>query len=594
MRWRILISFILAVVPSSSIAAPNDGILINEVPSRAGGLVPPPFMAHQGTPSTCAYADIISGLTTAISSAPRKSNEVRGSDSGPTPVLGPGDNIRDTPTLSDVIRQRKAQLEQSRSAGSVRSKTEIARLDGLINAVQKDVDLINSKTGTGYMGMGVNPGVPEINPRDQVRLVELTQEKIALNYQKQVEMDRANLDEIYYQRQLAGIEYGEDINPVMQSIYRHQEALVGSGSLRPLARELVSFAGFSVGGPAGLVAGSLVGNLLGGVADRIAKKISAFFNKADPKLEDILASLQEVCRWHEFSMAVTKNLTDPRVKELREKKRKDFLTALDRSEEAIACSDRKDLLRRHIESLDLFVKIVKNRIGAKKIKIDDAYKEGLRDLLVSEKFPKEIIKEVIDKLESEEANSIEAFLEALLEKKTNQMRVLAELDSNTLGLNRELLQNLRRIVNQNLGSFTPEQTNEIRQIYLAATMKLKTAELDLHARLRTVLDTEFKKYIGKIDATYKSDSALAQNLTNRAAQDYFEAMAAAHRRAIALNETESSLLPNVAARRIEAERGYRAAVEMSPFRGTDPALIQGQGGSSPVDLLKRMWKLFNP
>lgn len=499
--------------------------------------------------SDCVYSNVISSF---VSGGVQKSIDP-GTQSRGSSQLGSNSkesnmNVRDSDPLRSVIAERIATLERNRSNSSEATARELSRLTTQQLEIEKRRDTLAAKT--------------TLTESEQSHLVALNQSLIEVNYSKNIVNERARLDELFHQRQVSAVSSQDKIHPVLQSLYSHQNAIAGNESLRPLARELVSYAGLTVGGPAGLVIGSILGTFLGGRIDRMAQTMAKNATEANSKIEDMTISLQEVCKWQSITSQLRTALFDEKTIALRRRNQEKLLEQIRRAQnETCACDTNLPELQKQVASLGNLLEIIKNRIGNKKFGIRDEFEKspGFADLI------KNVPQAVLNRLRKNEATSVEQVYSELVTEKLNLAGLMENAKPENIESNRQFLNRLKQMVEETMGDPTPAEKENMRMILASADSQLKIAEIALQSRARTVIENSYTAQKAKLIETYKANSAFLEVSIAELNINYMETLEAVNNRARALEESARANLLEVRNREREVRERFLKSNEDNPL-----------------------------
>lgn len=460
----------------------------------------------------CIYSNVIQGLGTPGSYSQNGQQNIQ-------PTQG---DVRSDRTLNDANEASMAKLEAERNQSRFSSQMEMQQLEARRRDLEKERNAIQFSSQAGA------------SPADvQARIAEIDQRLTEIGFEQGALRERMQDNEYFYEsrRFKIGNQVAET-HPVLRSIYRNQDAIAGDGSLKPFVKELVSYVGFSAGGPAGLVIGSTVATLLGGSIDRVIENIKKVLSKPQPRLEELVPLLQEVCRWRKFNQDVARTLLNETDRDARRGARESVLERLEKAESQVrACSQEAPRVSAEIEKLDSLVQTINNRIkqGKTSLKADWALLEGLS-----------IPEDVKEKLRKTEDASVQGLLSELNRARLSRSQFVRAYSADAVQINLGLLSDIRRTVEGNMGNLSPEDSLQLQMILQSSANRLKGNELDLQRKVVDVLRTERDVALEKIKETYKDRTPALTSALVEVELPYIRAMRSLHERHEALQKESAA------------------------------------------------------
>lgn len=516
-----------------------------------GNFAPPPPMSED-----CVYSSVVNGL-----SATPAAREMQYKNGGG--MATPPHDLRTDQVLQDAREHQLQQLDQERRLSQDRSRRDLDKLDARRRELEKERTAIRlTSGGTGASGSGYQAEVDE-------RTIAIDRAIVELDFQIQQARSAQDADEYMFHSRRQSIDAkASQVHPVLNAVYRNQEALAGNGSLKPFVKELVSYVGFSVGGPAGLVIGSTVSTLLGGGIDKILARVKEALSKPEPRIEELLPLLQEVCRWRKFNQQTAKGLLDEGTREHRRRAREQIAARIDRAERELnACSERAEEISGEVARLEALIPTITNRVKQGKVSLKANW-AVLQDLPIPDS--------VKQRLRETEDGTVAGLLAELNRARLSRSQFAKAYSRDAVQLNLGLLDQIRKTAESSMGNLSPDDSLQLQMILLASSNRLKASELELQRKLVAALDTEKAGAIAGLKKTYKDGTPALTGALIEVELPYIRAMRRLHERHNALqkeaSDQESALLSVLEQEKrllAEEQRKSPLKIEAAPL---DPVL----------------------
>ncbi|MCM2323617.1 MAG: hypothetical protein NDJ90_10195 [Oligoflexia bacterium] len=455
----------------------------------------------------CAYTTIVKGLGSSRNS---QDGQFRNG------TMAQAGDVRADQALITLREQQLAQVDSERRLSKERNRRELERLETRRRTLESERSSLRTSSSSAAFGAEVDE-----------RTIAIDQSIVDLDFQiQQIRSAEENEDFFFYSRRQGIESQTQQIHPVLNSVYRNQEAISGNGSLRPFVRDLVSYVSFSVGGPAGLVIGSTVSTLLGGGIDKALTKVKEALSKPEPRIEELVPLIQEVCRWRKFNQDTARSLADEKTREDRRKAREELSAKLDRAENHLnACAKKAELISGELSQLEALIPAISNRVKQGKLSLKAEW------ALITDLPIPEAIKQ---RLRETEDSTVAGLLQELNRARLSRSQFVRAYSRDAVQLNLGLLEQIRKSATSSMGNLSPDDSLQLQMILLASSNRLKAGELELQRKLVAALDTEKTSTIAELKKTYKEGTPALTGALIEVELPYVRAMRQLHERHNAL------------------------------------------------------------
>ncbi|NUM88753.1 MAG: hypothetical protein HUU37_06085 [Bdellovibrionales bacterium] len=490
-----------------------------QIPSYPGGYQPGYRPDWHEPPSAfdqkCVYSSVIRSLQQSTHQPMPPSG---GMSNAGTPLDLRGSNV-----LHAQMDYELSQIDMAEKQENAAHQQQRSQVSARIRELEKEKAQIN---------LTVSGSTP--SPEIQARLIAIDRELIEQGAELSTLEDRALSRSYFFQSRRSALGRKETgIHPVLHSIYRNQGMLTKEGGLAPLAKDLISYLGLSVGGPAGLVIGSTLGTLFSGAIDSILAKAKEILSKPQPKMEELAGLLQEVCRWRNFNNSVATGLVDAALRTKRAEARGKVLQQLSDAEDKLnACALEVPMALSSVSELETILAVIQNRVKQGNLSVKSRWTE-----ITGLNLPPQILEE----LRRKEDLSVSGLVQELTRMKLSRVQFARAYSRENVEINLGLLEQMRSATRASMGNLSPEDAEQLRMIMLASGNRLKVHEMELQRKLIAVMDTEKGAAIEELKRTYRDGTSSLTTEVAKVQLPYARVMRQLHERHKALEQESASL-----------------------------------------------------